>query len=94
MKDINAGEVPFNNGDKIIIEVQITDSDKAFEFLGKSILGQLDNSHLGFDIELFTFSKDRYVNNTPHELRNEINKKLSNTMQEINDLIGIEINKH
>jgi len=89
MKDINANEVPFDNGDKIIIEVTIKDSDKAFEFLAKSILGQLNNSHLGFDIESFTFSKDRYIENTPFELRKEINKKLNKTIEEINEMIGV-----
>lgn len=82
-------EMPYKVGDRLIVEVVVTDEDKSFDFLGKAVLGKLDTKDFGFDVDKVCFWKDRYIDNIPIDLRSEIANKLQKALDEVRDLIGI-----
>lgn len=87
MEDINVGCKPYKKGDKIIIEATITDEDLSFDYFGKCLTGRTDTSNLGFKIDLVSFWKDKYKDNIPLTLRQEIYNKLNVTFDEISNLL-------
>lgn len=91
MIDENVNEKPYKKGDKLILEITITDEDKAYDFLCKSILRKPDapDKDLGFELDLVSFWKDRYVNNIPEQLRREIIDTLQKSIDDIIKLTGI-----
>lgn len=89
MEDLNINEKPYKKGDKIIIEVEITDVDKSFDFLGKAVIGKLDTSEFGFDVQKIIFSKDKYVEFLSSELRTEITNNLQKSINNINEVLEV-----
>lgn len=89
MEDINIGAKPYKKGDRLIVEIIVTDEDKSFEFLGKSVMGKLDTQELGFEVDKISFWKDRYINNIPFDLRKEIIDTLQRSIDEIKTLTGV-----
>jgi len=89
MIDMNVNEKPYKVGDRLILEIEITDEEKSFDFLGKAILNQLNTSALGFTVEKVAFNKDKYIDNIPLELRNEIINRLQEAMDDIRELTSI-----
>lgn len=90
MEDINVGCKPYKKGDKLIIEVTVTDEDLSFDYLGKCLTGRIDTSNLGFKIDLVSFWEDKYKDNIPLALRQEIYNKLNNVFEDIGDLLSIK----
>lgn len=80
---------PYEKGDRLILEVIVTDENISFDFLGKAITGRLRTEELGFEIDKVCFWKDRYINNIPLELRTEIVNKIQKSVDEIRGLIEI-----
>ena len=90
MEDVNVNEKPYKKGDKIVLEITITDEDKSFDFIAKSILGKNNSKEeLGFIVDKVSFWKDRYIDNISLELRQEIVDKLQKSINEIRELTGI-----
>lgn len=91
MIDENINEKPYKKGDKLILEITITDEDKAYDFFCKSILNKPDapDKKLGFELDLVSFWKDRYINNIPEELRRKIIETLEKSIDEIRELTNI-----
>lgn len=89
MIDENIQAKPYKKGDRIIIEAIITDEETSFDFLGKALFNRINTSDMGFDIDKVSFWKDRYIDNIPMELRNEIISKLQKSIDEIRDLVDI-----
>ncbi|MGN2339405.1 hypothetical protein ACTFIN_14975 [Clostridium cagae] len=89
MIDENIGAKPYNIGDKVILEVTITDEDKSFDFFGKATMNKISTESLGFNVDCVSFWKDKYIDNISIQLRTEIKDKLQNAMNEISDLIDI-----
>lgn len=89
MEDLNIGAKPYKVGDKLIIEVTVTDEDKSFDFLGKAITNKINTSDLGFEVDLVSFCKEKFVDNIPLQLRSEIADKLQGAINDIRDLLKI-----
>lgn len=89
MEDINIDKRPYSLGDKLLVTITVTDENKSFDFLGKAMYNKLDISDFGFTIDAVAFSKDKYVDHIPMELRTEIQSKLNKAFEEISDLIQI-----
>ncbi|WP_252251285.1 hypothetical protein [Clostridium sp. VAP52] len=89
MIDEEIGAKPYKVGDKLILEVTVTDEDISFDFIGKAIFNRISTEDLGFNINMVSFWKDKYINNIPLQLRKEIRDNLQKTMDEISDLIDI-----
>jgi hypothetical protein len=87
VEDMNVGCKPYKKGDKLIIEVTVTDEDKSFDYLGKCLTGRMDTSDMGLNIVLVSFWKDRYKDNIPLELRSEILNKFNKTFDEIEGIL-------
>ena len=89
MIDENIQAKPYKKGDRIIIEAIITDEEISFDFLGKALFNRIDTTDMGFNIDKVSFWKDRYIDNIPMGLRNEIISKLQKSIDEIRDLVDI-----
>lgn len=89
MIDENINYKPYKNGERLIIEVVITDEDKSFDFLGGALFNRISTENMGFDIDKVCFWKDRYIDNIPVELRSEIIDKLQKSIDEIRNLVEI-----
>lgn len=87
MIDENVNSKPYKVGDRLIIEVIVTDEDKSFDFLGKALFNKISTEDLGFNVEKVCFWKDRYIDSIAIELRDEIIQKLQKSVKEINELI-------
>lgn len=87
MIDENIGFKPYKKGDRLILEVIVTDEEKSFDFLGKAIMNRLDTKDLGFDVDKVSFWKERYIENIPLELRNDIVNKLQESVAEIEKIL-------
>jgi hypothetical protein len=87
MEDINIGCKPYKKGDKLIIEVTVTDEDLSFDYLGKCLYRDKDTSDIGLKIESVAFHKERYKDNIPLELRSEILNKFNKTFDEIEGML-------
>lgn len=87
MIDENIDCKPYKKGDRLILEVIVTDEDKSFDFLGKAILNKLSTDDLGFNIDSVSFWKDKYIDNIPLELRNKIVTKLQESVEEIEKIL-------
>ena len=75
--------MPIKTGDKTMVEVEITDEDKAFNFFGKSLTGRADMSEYGFEVNSLSFSKDQYLDNIEDKLRNELLNTVGKTTTEL-----------
>lgn len=89
MIDENVNCKPYKKGDRLIIEVVVTDEDKSFDFLGKALYKKLNTDNMGLSIDKVFFSKDKYIDNIPKELRSEIINKLQQSVDEVRDLLDI-----
>lgn len=89
MVDENINCKPYKKGDRLILEVIVTDEDKSFDFFGKAITNRISTDEFGFDIDKVCFWQERYMNNIPLELRKEIIDKLQNSLDEIKGLVGV-----
>lgn len=87
MIDENINSKPYKVGDKLIIEVTITDEELSFDFLAKAIMNKISTNDLGFNIDSVCFWKDRYIDNIPLELRKEIISKLEQSINEIGNIL-------
>lgn len=79
---------PYKKGDRLILEVIVTDEDKSFDFLGKAILNKINTDNLGFNVDSVSFWKDRYIDSISLELRTEIITKLQKSIDEIGELLN------
>lgn len=89
MEDLNIDKKPYKKGDKLIIEIEITDVEKSFEFLCKSIMRRKDMSEFGFEVDKLILSENKYVESLSVELRTEIANKLQRSMDEIREMLQI-----
>lgn len=64
--------MPIKTGEKTMVEVEITDEDKAFDFFGRSLTGRADMSEYGFEVNSLSFSKDKYLDSIEDKLREEL----------------------
>lgn len=90
MEDINKACTPYKKGDKLIIEVTVTDEDLSFNYLGKCLYNRMDTSNIGLQIESVAFHADRYKDSIPMELRQEISNKLNDAFNDIDSLLSIK----
>lgn len=88
MIDENVDCKPYKKGDRLILEVVITDEDKSFDFLAKSMMNKLDTDEFGFSLDKVSFWKDRYIDHIPLELRSEIVEKLQKYVDEIAEILN------
>ena len=73
--------MPVRTGENTMIEIEITDEDKAFNFIGKSLTGRQNYSNeYGFEIMSLSFSKDRYIENIESKLRDDLYDIAKNTL--------------
>ena len=79
--------IPLKTGDKAVIEVFITDADKAFNFIGKN-LHRGTSEDVGFEILTLAFTKDKYKNYINTSLRNELNDTINYYMRNMNENIN------
>lgn len=91
MIDENIDKMPYKKGDKLILEITVIDEDKVYDFLCKSILCKPNapDKELGFSLDLVSFWKDRYINNTSEELKKEIINTLQKSIDDIKNLTGV-----
>lgn len=91
MIDENINSKPYKKGDKLILEITVVDEDKVYDFLCKSILRKEDaqDKELGFELDLVSFWKDRYINNIPEDLKKEIIETLQRSIDQIKQLTGV-----
>lgn len=87
MMDKNVGAKPYKIGDKLILEITVTDENKSFDWLGKTILNKIDINKLGFTVDSVSFRKDKYINNIPIQLRQDIQNELNKAFSNISDLL-------
>lgn len=90
MIDENINSRPYKVGDKLILEIEVTDENKSFDFLGKALFNKLDTSEFGFKVDTVCFWKDRYIDNIPSNLRADIIKSLQKSLNEITNILGIK----
>lgn len=64
--------MPIKTGEKTMVEIEITDEEKAFNFFGKALTGRMDMSDYGFEVNSLSFNKDVYIENIESKLRAEI----------------------
>lgn len=79
--------IPLKTGDKAVVEVFITDADKAFNFIGKN-LHRGTSEDIGFEILTLAFTKDKYKNYINTSLRNELNDTINYYMRNMNENIN------
>lgn len=73
--------MPIKTGENTMIEIEVTDEDKAFNFLGKSLIGRQNYSNeYGFEIMSLSFSKDKYIENIESKLRDDLHNIAKNTL--------------
>lgn len=84
--------MPLQTGEKTIVEVEITDEFKAFDFFGRSITGRSDMSEYGFEVTQLYFSKDKFTDTIESQLKNELleaaGKAATDFYTTVNRLIG------
>lgn len=90
--------MPVRTGENTMIEIEITDEDKAFNFIGKSLTGRQNYSNeYGFEIMSLSFSKDRYIENIESKLRDDLydiaKNTLANFYNDVDRLLKNEDNK-
>lgn len=85
--DPDSFRIPLKTGDKTIMEIFITDADKAFSFMGKN-LHRNGSEEVGFEILTLAFTKDRYKDYITSSLRNELNDTINYYMRNMNENIN------
>ena len=80
-------QAPFKDGDKVIVELTITDTDKAYFFLIGSLLNKVDTSEQGISIQLVSAWEDLYKKGMSNKLKQDVTELLEKQKQEVEDLI-------
>ena len=87
MTDLNIGAAPYKAGDKIMLEVTITDADIANDFITKIMHGPKYAESVGFDIDKSFYWEDRYEKAVRQELLSAIVDEHMKTIDTISDIL-------
>ena len=88
MIDENVGAIPIKNEDKIIVELKVTDAQKAWDILGKLVMNKIDLNEYGLDLNKFYTCEESFKINIKNDIRKKISKKINDALNDINKMLG------
>lgn len=87
MIDKNIGSIPYETGDKIIIEAIVTDPELSFNYIGKALMNNISTADIGLQFENLIFSENRYKECISDKLRAEIKDAIGKAITKIDKLL-------